>query len=300
MQLPDPIHSLTHGELVERAQARKLRGIFKVEDEAYHGGPGLSSTRLKKILRSPAHAKAVQVETPALALGRAVHCAVLEPEKFATFYVQRPDVDGRTKEGKAARAEFEASLSPEHVIISAADAEMIAGIARSLAQSATFASLVEGAAFELAAFSPTVVEYGHEQSRYAGKSHVIRKAKADLINATCIADLKTCEDANDFQRSIVRYDYHVSAAYYLDVFSEVLGEEIHNFVWIAVEKKPPYGVRFYVASSNMLKIGRQKCHQALATYAQCEATGIWPCYSDEFVDIDLPSYLTKEIEHATF
>ena len=48
-----------------------------------------------------------QEDTPALLLGRAVHSAVLTPEEFSKEYAPA-NFDGRTKEGKAEKAEAEA------------------------------------------------------------------------------------------------------------------------------------------------------------------------------------------------
>jgi hypothetical protein len=45
-------------------------------------------------------------QTPEQLLGSVVHCLLLEPEAFDSIYCVRPDVDGRTVEGKKALAEF--------------------------------------------------------------------------------------------------------------------------------------------------------------------------------------------------
>ena len=57
------------------------------------------------------------VSTPAMILGELVHCMVLEPEKVPERYFIAPNVNGATKEGKAAwqkiYADFVADVGPE-------------------------------------------------------------------------------------------------------------------------------------------------------------------------------------------
>ena len=75
----------------------------------------ISKSGLDLINRAPAHywerylnpKASPQKETPALLIGSAVHCAVLEPEEFGKRYAVGPRVDRRTKQGKE---EWEAFL----------------------------------------------------------------------------------------------------------------------------------------------------------------------------------------------
>ena len=48
-------------------------------------------------------------ETPAMKLGTATHCAILEPERFDIEYIEAPYIDRRTKDGKALWSELEQS-----------------------------------------------------------------------------------------------------------------------------------------------------------------------------------------------
>lgn len=56
-------------------------------------------------------------DTKALALGRAIHCAVLEPERWRAEYIAEPDEwDLRTNRGKAERAQWLAEMSGNEVV----------------------------------------------------------------------------------------------------------------------------------------------------------------------------------------
>ena len=71
-------------------------GIYDgLPDAVYHDAPGVSSSVLKEMGRSPAHCRAKQdgdrnKRTKALETGIILHCAVLEPERFAQDYALPP------------------------------------------------------------------------------------------------------------------------------------------------------------------------------------------------------------------
>jgi hypothetical protein len=109
----------------EAAYHRRLLGV-------------VSNSALKEFARTPLHYKAwvdgavEDVETPALAFGRAYHCAVLEPEKFLRTYVVEPDFgDKRFKENKARAATWKAQHAGK-TIIDADDDRRIAGMVASI------------------------------------------------------------------------------------------------------------------------------------------------------------------------
>lgn len=81
-----------------------------VDLEIYHRGEGLSKSGLMELLRSPAHFKAPpKPPTPAMVQGDAFHLYTLQKELFdKQFSVTPKTYDGRTKEGKAWKADAEA------------------------------------------------------------------------------------------------------------------------------------------------------------------------------------------------
>ena len=307
MELPSVLNTLTREELQQRADQRSLRGLFYVGNDDYHAGPGLSSTGIKRLLQSPAHFKTpAKEDTPALRFGTLVHEALLEPELFAKKYTTIPDalvgVSKAKNPHKAMWDQFKAFAEQAKLeIMDRDDWDTVAGIARSVQQSQLWPRIIDGARFEVAAYMQDGVPLPlapDEPAEHAKAMHVLRKVKADILAPGLIGDLKTCSDARPeaFARSIMDYGYHISAAYYLDTFSAVMGEEISTFVWVGVEKKPPYAVRFYVASPRMIEIGRQEYQRALRLYAECNAKGEWPGYPETFEDIELPAYYLRRFE----
>ena len=82
----------------------------------YHANRAISHSKLECYRRRPAlfyKRFVLQMlpppkESNALRIGSAAHCAILEEQAFLERYVVLPDIDRRTKEGKALFAEFSA------------------------------------------------------------------------------------------------------------------------------------------------------------------------------------------------
>ena len=142
-----------------------------------------------------------------------------------------------------------------------------------------------------------------------------------------VVDLKTTDDASleGFAKSIANWRYDVQHPYYLDGLKEAIrqgnctppvdgtaelsaywiDEETgvlcrcrpdfwrgnpNNFVFIAVEKKPPYAVGVYVLDSESVDAGRAVYRADLNTYAACQKSGEWPGYGDKIQTINVPGW----------
>jgi exodeoxyribonuclease VIII len=89
---------------------------FDMPAEKYHAVDALSKSMMTKILKSPAHYKAAldehQEPSKAMQLGTAIHTAVLEPHLYSQVVaVIPPDIDGRTKEGKAWKEQHKSAFT---------------------------------------------------------------------------------------------------------------------------------------------------------------------------------------------
>ena len=79
---------------------------LKMSNKEYRKSEGVSSTDLKKMVKSPAHYKywkehSEELDTNSFLIGRAVHKYVLEKDDFFNEFAVAPLVDRRTKDGKA-------------------------------------------------------------------------------------------------------------------------------------------------------------------------------------------------------
>jgi exodeoxyribonuclease VIII len=267
-------------ELDELHKNGKLNGLFNVPNHIYHEGPGISSTGLKDILDySPAHFKYFQenrTTTKAMEDGTLIHTAILEPHLFEENVLVAPACDRRTTEGKKVWADFLAQ-SEGKTVVDASTYDSVCSLAKSVATNKLAAKLLKGQMSEVSVYW-TDEETG-----------VLCKARADHINDDLIIDLKSCQSAHSksFQKTIEYHRYHLSAAYYLDGFAKFMPVKL--FAWLAVEKTPPYGCRFFTAEDTLLHAGRLEYREALNIYAKCLAEDRWPAYEMKFENISLSS-----------
>jgi len=252
-------------------------GVFRIDHDEYHEGEGVSSSELKTMLRSPAHAKVKGTYSPALAFGRAFHMAILEPELFESTYTLMPKFSGTgmkaRKEAWLAENEGKETLSEDDY-----------GTIRHMS-----------AAVKASKFWPRIKDYDVEIAHFAQdpKTNILMKCKADMIG-DWIIDVKSTQNASgeSFVRDAIKFGYHISAAYYQDIVKLATGRML-PFMWIAVEKSEPYGVAFYEADSAMLEVGREEYLRALSIYGKCIGTGEWPAYPDTIQELPIPGWFWK-------
>lgn len=250
--------------------------------EEYHRdySTWLSSTDLRKLLRSPAHYRAPSASpSQAQEIGTLVHECVLEPDMWKACRRSSPKIDRRTKEGKAL-AEWQAAQELEHGIkfVSEDLFEQCEAIARSVHSSVGSTRLLADGVAELSGFT-TLLDTNI-------------RIRPDYLKDDVIVDLKTCQDARPeaFIRSIFQYGYDVQCSLYLSAAEAIDGKK-RDFMWIAVEKEAPYGVCVYQASQEVITRGRQLYEQAIRTYVDCSTWDIWPSYTKEIQTVRIPRYL---------
>jgi hypothetical protein len=97
-------------------------------------------------------------------------------------------------------------------------------------------------------------------------------------------------------RPFWKFGYHLQAAWYRRLLIETGVSSDPDFVFVAVEKEPPYLVSVIRYDDEALAEGDRLNRAAIDTYARCMETGIWPSYVDEAVEIGLPPYAFDDEE----
>lgn len=256
--------------------------FYALPSDQYHAEPRLNNSSIKQLLKSPAHYQAYlsasREPTKAMIIGSATHTAVLEPHLFDEQYIVAPDdLDKRTKEGKTAFAEL---LKSGKTILTASDHAIITAIAQSVLNHFT---------------AKTLLSTGNaEVSIYTDIDGVPAKCRMDWLRPGLILDLKTTDDASPsgFSRSVAQYGYDVQAAWYIDC-AKAEGLGIETFIFIAVEKEPPYAVGIYELDTDSIEVGRRKYQRALSIWKHCTATDEWPGYSEDIITIQMPAWAMK-------
>ena len=206
-----------------------------ISQQEYREAEGLSASDCKALL-DDAYSYKMGIRPPkskALGLGSAIHCLVLEPQNFERDFIVMPeDLNARTKEGKALKAELEAR------------AEAVLGS-------------------EIGDF----FKNGFAEQSYFGEVFG-RPAKCRpdyfLEQAKIVIDLKTTakggSEPNAFAKACATYNYHLQARFYM----ELLGAE--RFLFVAVEKEAPYRIGCYELDIPALELGKQKIERAYGIY----------------------------------
>jgi len=248
----------------------------------YRAFPALNQSAAKHILTSPAHYQAYintpQEETKALRFGTFVHSAVLEPHSLNDLYATAPDCDRRTKEGKAAWAEFATANAGKTIL----DAEESA-LGHLVASSARHALRVHGVEFEA-----TEVMYHVD---YCG---VPLKAAIDGVCGDYLWDIKTTDDASaaGMLKAIRNYRYNLQAYWYRLVYELATGRRPLGFRFLFVEKEPPFACSVCEVGPELMSWAIADFEKAVTTYKACTESGVWPSYPEEVQVIDIKSTTT--------
>lgn len=272
----------------------------QITNRDYHAHPAVSKSHLDLVARSPRHywqrylnPEAVPPEpTPAMVVGSAVHTRVLEPERYQLEYLvepsdapKRPTATQRNA-AKPSPATIEAIQFWDAFDAQAAKKTILTREQDALA-AAVAAAVWEHPAAALVLGKPGKVEQSYFWTDEATGERC--KCRPDW-HSDCrrlVVDLKTTEDASPaaFARSIHKFRYHVQANWYQRPFPEA-----EQFVFIAVEKSPPYLCAVYVATPEMIAAGGRVADRDLTRLAECRAADEWPGYSDVIMPIDLPRW----------
>ena len=261
----------------------------------YHAHPAISKSTLFLLRQSPEKFRYEvdnpQPKSPSLTFGSAFHKWALEPDSFFDEFAIAPVVDRRAKAGREAWNDFVAENSNRD-IISLDDLNTIRQMTDSLFENKYARSLIEASQ--------------HEQSFFWRDELTGEECKCrpdillDRPSIHIISDLKSCEsaDTESFTRDAVRYGYHLQAYMYTDGVRQNTGCD-YSFVFIAVEKKPPYAVNVMQADDLFIRYGEDTFRELIGIYHECRESGSWWGYngfSGIINNLTLPGYLAKDYQ----
>lgn len=226
--------------------------------------------------------------TPALIFGQMVHKLVLEPETFTDEFAVAPDVDRRTKDGKAAWALF-AEMNEGKTIVKAEDYDTACAMRNALMENDLVMKLLSGK---------------HEVPLFWTDEMTGEKCKVrldcftPLTNGAIVIDYKSTNDASteSFMRSAVNYGYDFQAAMYSEGVKKVTGKDA-VFYFIAQEKEPPYAFNVLAADDRFVKRGFGIFRELIGTYHECKVSGNWYGYmgiENQINLLELPAWLNED------
>jgi len=247
----------------------------------------------------------LEKDTPDRMIGRAFHCAILEPDSFEGRFpvagvCPEPLQSGKRKGqpcgssgsfrsdsgdwycGVHAKAHPEA-VEPEEFLTDEEHGRIVAMRKNVMAHKVVKMLRQQG---------------GCEVSLVWERDGIACKARADklildracpdtIIDAKKIQPMAGTEGA--LQAAIRNYGYDLSAWWYVDGVHRLRPDKKRPmFAWVFCEDNYPFDVRPLWASKAMLEVGRIKAERAFTSYCWCLRSGTWPGYSEDIEEI-MPS-----------
>ena len=253
--------------------------ITDMDFPTYQAIDALNWSTLKHMDKSPAHFKHARdndrPDSTRMAMGRAVHCAVLEGDAFPLSFTV---FKGGARRGnawtdfKAANEGVTILTEDEYAtVLAVRDAVHAYGPARDL--------LCNGIAESCLFWTdPT--------------TGIECKARPDFVDGAILVDLKTTGtvDAREFGRTAGRLLYHGQMSFYARGVSATTGVDVDASI-IAVELDAPHDVAVFDIDSVTALAGDQLVDRFLGEVARCRESGQYPGRYPEPRPLELPAYL---------
>ena len=245
-------------EVVEYKEGIELTGyISDMPEDFYHKTKGfISKSSLGVLKESPFKFfnQTQKTQTPAMRMGTAVHCAILEPEKFKQKYLLLPDI--RVKTLKAYKDAVKEN--PDMEILHGADAENLNGMIAAV--------MANEAARELLELDGDCEVSGFHIDSETGVG--LRHRFDKLTKCGIGIDLKKTQSVspNEISKTIYKYGYHMQDSLYSDAYKAIKGRELNQFYFIFVEEAYPHQVAVVYLDDISKQAGRDEYRELLSEY----------------------------------
>ena len=223
-------------------------------------------------------------QTKAMADGTAVHAFFLERDKFDTDFVIKPaDMRLNTKVGKEWALEHQ-----NKIIIDSELGNNLYEMEKSLMDSPARLIYDKQGQSELSYF-------------WDDLGLVKGKCRPDWISndGNIVVDIKTTTDASPkgFQKSIANWGYHLQLGWYIRGLQK-LGLPAKEFIFIAIEKTPPFSVGVYRANKEMITYANDEINNLVYDIDESLKSDDFPDYTPQIMDLGLPNWMNpKEPEY---
>lgn len=310
-------------------------GLIELSNAQYHAGPGISSTQLKSISVSPLNYWDLHVnpdrepreEKHCFAVGDGTHKLVLEPGTFEQTYSVGFDksaypaaldsaadlkkacselglmVSG-TKPELADRLVNEGSFSPDRIMLLLEKQHLLSMGNKIPIPSKDYKDMLGMLrAIQRSEAAPLLLGAENEQSFFwRDPAGILRKCRTDSItaNGQFVTDVKTSDDVSKagFGRSIAKFGYDVSAAWYLDILKGLYGSDAPTgFAFIVAQKTRPFDVAVHYLTDRQIQLGRLLYQKYLARLMLAMQENHWPGVANgQFLEAEVPDWHMRKLE----
>ena len=286
--------------------------LFGESDTDYHASGAVGNSSLKFFAEhGPARWKTryidkclpARAESWDLTIGKALHCALLEPDAYGSRFLVKPvEFNGRATKWKDWKAKYEAR---GFTLLDSADQDLVDQMVANIMghpdavelladkplYEVTIRRMVQGLPVQV---RPDVWHSEHQRMKLSNWEH----------DGALLVDIKTVDhlsgtDRGSWARNFHSYGYHRQAALYAMMAKEHLAEEDPHYasplgtvpmVFIVVEKTPPHEVAVYVPTPAALAIGQREVVRDLGKLRRCIMDNNWRTAPGGVAEIDLPDW----------
>lgn len=270
-----------------------------LSNELYHADKtSVSSSGIRKILKSPAHFKhdvlggSSEAPSEAMQLGTLVHDAIELGGSISSRVVVVPDFTAahghyNSAPHKAAKAAWLAAQGNK-VVVSQADYDKVRWMVDSIASHPDAQALLKGADIR-------------ESSGYwrDAETGIRCRFRPDVLSTRLMAltDIKTTRDASyeEFSKSCWNFRYDIQMAMYGEGVSKVVGKPVQFHTIIAVESVKPFVTAVYTCDDAMIARGMRDFRRGLERLRTCIFSEEWPGYHTSIQNLSLPRWAPEEL-----
>lgn len=267
-------------------------GIWSgVPEEIYHDHKATPEVNrgmiVEMIARSPAHVKCMmegkkpRKVTAAMETGTLIDHALLEPHRFkegVSHWIRPEGLNLTTKEGIQWKKDHPGLpyLQARNESANLASAEDIDNMIAAVMKDPVGRRIIEQSFKQESAFA------------LDKETGLLRKCRLDtrLVDNSgrlTITDLKSTfiggTSDETWARHCARMGYWIQAPWYSGIVKDLFNEDPF-FLFLVVERKPPYAVRVFQIHEEGVHAGNEACKRAMHKIAECKQKNEWPGYKD--------------------
>jgi exodeoxyribonuclease VIII len=236
-------------------------------------------------------------ETDALRVGSAAHVLALEPELFNKQFYVLPE--GIIRNPKHAAYKEQLDIAGERMVLTQAQHKEVLDVSKAVARD-RIADVVLNTAGKIEA---TIIWHDEATGLYL-------KTRPDFLRDDGIAvDLKTCLTAEPeaFARAAYDKGYDISVAMTFEGYKALTGNDLKDYIFLAVEKSAPNIIEAYNSFAPFDKgdpsqmtyyaVGDWRYKALLDKLVDSLSKNKWQTYRGKITPMSVPSWELKKLEN---
>lgn len=265
---------------------------YGIPDDEYRTIPGLSSTGIKEMLKSPAHYQwslKHRRDRIAFDVGHAAHAKILGVGLGVIAYPDEHLTPSGAVSTKAATVQWAADQRAAGLVpVSPDQLAAVDAMAEAVARHPIAGPLFTGGHPEVSLLWDDPI------------TGVRCKGRIDYLRPDVAVDLKTARTADPrrINSPAAAYGYAEQAVHYSNGITATRGDEEVTFYQVFVETDAPHFVSVVRLDDWFIDIATDRVREAINTYHQCQKTGEWPGYPEVIHDISPPAWYVADEEEV--